>query len=50
MEKNKLFFPLICAVIIAVMYFFAFHNQRDKNEFLKEKIVKLEKIINDDRK
>ena len=43
MEKNKLVFPLICAVIIAIMYFVAFHKQRDKNGILEEKIVKLEK-------
>lgn len=43
MEKNKLVFPLICAVIIAITYCVAFHNQRDKNLVLEEKIVKLEK-------
>jgi len=43
MEKNKLIFPLICAIIIAFVYCVAFHNERDKNQVLEEKIVKLEK-------
>ena len=43
MEKNKLIFPLICAIIIAFLYCVAFHKERDKNEGLEEKIIKLEK-------
>ena len=46
MEKNKLFFPLICAIMSAVMYCFAFNEQRDENKVLKEKILKLEKQKN----
>jgi hypothetical protein len=42
MEKNKLIFPLITAVMIAVAYFVAFHKERDKNKVLEEKIVRLE--------
>jgi preprotein translocase subunit YajC len=43
-KKNKLIFPLICAILSAVMYFFAFHSERDENKILKEKIIKLEKL------
>jgi hypothetical protein len=42
MEKNKLIFPLITAVMIAVAYFVAFHKERDKNKVLEEKIIRLE--------
>jgi hypothetical protein len=46
--ENKLVLPLICAIIIAFAYCAAFHNERDKNQVLKEKIVKLEKTVNHD--
>jgi hypothetical protein len=48
MVTNKLVFPLITAVMIAIAYCVAFHKERDKNEVLEEKIVKLEKTINHD--
>ena len=44
MKKNKLIFPLICAIMSAIMYSVAFHEERDKNKILEEKIIKLEKI------
>ena len=43
MTINKLIFSLICAITIAFIYCIAFHNERDKNRVLEEKIVKLEK-------
>ena len=43
-KKNKLIFPLVCAIISAVMYCSAFHSERAENKVLKEKIIKLEKI------
>jgi hypothetical protein len=41
--ENKLTLPFICTIIIAFAYCAAFHNERDKNQVLKEKIVKIEK-------
>ena len=46
--ENKLTLPFICAIIIAIVYIVAFHNERDKNEILEGKIVKLEKTIKHD--
>jgi hypothetical protein len=43
-KTNKLVFPLICAIMSAVMYCLAFHSERDDNKILQEKIIKLEKI------
>ena len=35
MKNNRLTFPLICAVIIALMYMIAFHETRDELKALK---------------
>jgi predicted nucleic acid-binding Zn ribbon protein len=35
MKNNRLIFPLICAVIIALMYMIAFHETRDELKALK---------------
>ena len=43
MKENKLIFLLVCAIMSAIMYCVAFHEERDKNKILEEKIVKLEK-------
>ena len=42
-KTNPLVFPLIMAVICAVMYCIAFHEMRDENNELK---LKLEKCKN----
>ena len=40
-NKNPLLFPLIFLSMCAVMYFIAFHQERDKNEELTKKIEML---------
>lgn len=44
MKENKLICLLFCALMAAIMYCFAFHEEREKNKILEEKIIKLEKI------
>lgn len=41
-NKNPLLFPLIMVSMAAIMYFFAFHSERDKKEELEAKLEKLQ--------
>ena len=38
MKKNPLLFPLIMFALATLMYCIAFHDERDKNKILQEKI------------
>jgi hypothetical protein len=42
-EKNPLLFPLLMAVMIALMYMFAFHEKREECKVLQNKIEQYEK-------
>lgn len=37
-KTNPLIFPLLMVSLAAIMYFLAFHDERDKNEILTAKL------------
>ena len=46
-EYNPLIMPLVAISIVAILYMFAFHSERNKNKVLEEKVIELElKITN----
>ena len=45
---NPLVFPLAITGIMAILYMFAFHNMRNKNEELTKQNTELQLIIDND--
>ena len=43
-KYNPLLFPLLMLSLAAIMYFLAFHSERDKNEILTAKLKAYETV------